>query len=98
MWLFKRFGTYEWALLVTTGGRSRQAQADKLLSVAQEILPPDSALHRKINKCIVVHAMEMDVEAFKEKLVLVKAHAEEKLATARKLVGTNCIKGQDYKP
>ena len=42
--------------------------------------------------------MEMDVEAFKEKLVLVKAHAEEKLATARKLVGTNCIKGQDYKP
>ncbi|THZ41246.1 hypothetical protein D6C90_05624 [Aureobasidium pullulans] len=97
MWLFERFGTYEWALLVTTGGRSRQAQADKLLSVAQEILPPDSALHRKINKYIVVHAMELDVEAFKDKLVLIKAHAEEKLATARKLEIIDCIKGQDYK-
>ncbi|THW31309.1 hypothetical protein D6D21_10733 [Aureobasidium pullulans] len=97
MWLFERFGTYEWALLVTTGGRSRQAQADKLLSVAQELMPPDSALHRKINKYIVVHAMELDVEAFKDKLVLIKAHAEEKLATARKLEIIDCIKGQDYK-
>ncbi|THY29384.1 hypothetical protein D6D00_03621 [Aureobasidium pullulans] len=97
MWRFERFGTYERALLVTTGGRSRQAQADKLLSVVQEILPPDTALHRKINKYIVVHVMEMDVKAFKEKLVLVKAPAEEKPAAARKLGGTDCIKGQDYK-
>jgi len=85
MWLFERFGTFEWALLVTTGGRSRQAPTDKLLSLVKEILPYKSVLHRKINKYIVVHVMKLDVEAFRGKVAKVREAKNGRACEVRRL-------------